>query len=86
MSPKDDRNLLFGVLAFKAGFIDEREFVEALSIWTHDRNRAVGDILLERGLAPDERKLADALVEKQMAKHGERGVEDRKSSRRNRRD
>ncbi|HEV3025681.1 MAG TPA: hypothetical protein VGX76_24580 [Pirellulales bacterium] len=66
-----DRQLLLGILALQNSFID-RQLVAAFDRWTTDKLRPLADVLVEQGaLAPDERRLLEALVEKQLARHGD---------------
>jgi hypothetical protein len=66
-----DRNLLFGILAFQNNFIDRQALLAAFDRWTGDKNRPLGDLLLEHGdLTGDEHALLDALVAKHVERHG----------------
>jgi hypothetical protein len=49
----------------------EEWFVAGMQVWLLDKSRPLGDILVEQEvLDPDERRLLDPLVQKQLAKHG----------------
>jgi hypothetical protein len=50
MSPAhDDLNLIFGLLAVQLDFIDNDALRAALAAWTHDKGKALGQILREQG-------------------------------------
>jgi serine/threonine-protein kinase len=65
-----DRNLLFGVLAFQAGIIDQQQFAEACSAWAARKNVPLAEVLLERHwLTPADRAHLDYLLERKLARH-----------------
>jgi len=65
-----DLNLLFGILAVQADLITQSQFVEACAVWSAKKNRALPDILEERGwLAREDRALVDRLVGQKLKKH-----------------
>src|SRR5262249_18679979 len=55
-----DRGLLFGILALQNGMVEPVDLIAAFQLWSRDRTRPLGRVLLERG-ALDER--GRALVE-----------------------
>ncbi len=66
-----DRNLLFGVLALQMDFITREALVSAMQGWAFQKDKPLGQILLERGaLGADNRDLLEALVQKHVAMHG----------------
>ncbi len=66
-----DRNLLFGILAFQLNFIDRQALLAAFDHWTADKNKLLGQILLDQGaLAVDSHALLEALVAKHLELHG----------------
>jgi hypothetical protein len=66
-----DRNLLFGVLALQADFLDAPQFAEACSAWAGRKETPLADLLVERGLLTDEqRALIDLLLQQKLKKHG----------------
>lgn len=66
-----DRNLLFGILALQMDFISRDQMVAAMSAWTLDKSKPLGDVLCERGAIDAEtRTLLDSLVEKHVESHG----------------
>ncbi|HUY33204.1 MAG TPA: SUMF1/EgtB/PvdO family nonheme iron enzyme [Pirellulales bacterium] len=66
-----DRNLLFGILAFQLSFIDRRALLAAFDQWTADKNKPLGEILVELGdLDVSRRQLLDALVAEHIKLHG----------------
>lgn len=66
-----DRNLLFGILALQMDFISRDQLVAGMNAWVLDKERALGDVLLDQGaLSAPRRQLLDALVEEHVAAHG----------------
>jgi serine/threonine protein kinase len=66
-----DRNLLFGVLALQAGLIDEAQFAQACTLWAARKDAPLADILTGQGwLAPEDRELLDALLQRKLQHHG----------------
>src|SRR5262245_4246141 len=47
--PAADRNLLFAVLAFQAGYLDAPRFAEVCSTWSVDSTTPLGELLVSRG-------------------------------------
>src|SRR5262245_21097353 len=66
-----DRNLLFGVLALQADFLDAAQFAEACSAWAGRKHTPLANLLVERGLLTDEQRgLVDLLLRQKLTKHG----------------
>lgn len=66
-----DRNLLFGILALQNDFVTRDQLIAAMNDWVLEKQSPLGVVLRRRGfLAEDEHVLLDALVNKQIAKHG----------------
>ncbi len=66
-----DRNLLFGVLALQAAFLDNNQFAEACAAWTTRKQTPLAELLVERGwLQPQERDEVERLVERHLKRHG----------------
>jgi serine/threonine-protein kinase len=66
-----DRNLLFGVLALQADFLDAAQFAEACSAWAGRKDTPLADLLVERGLlTAEQRGLVDLLLRQKLNKHG----------------
>jgi serine/threonine-protein kinase len=66
-----DRNLLFGVLALQADFLDAAQFAEACSAWAGRKSAPLADLLVERGLlTAEQRSLVDLLLRQKLNKHG----------------
>jgi len=65
-----ERNLLFGILALRSGFIDRDALLDGLNNWVSDQKaRPLGQILVERGeLEQDDEALLDALVAQLLQK------------------
>jgi hypothetical protein len=65
-----DRNLLFGVLALQADFLDAQQFAEARTAWTARKGTPLADLLVERGwLTPEGRALVDQLHTRKLKRH-----------------
>jgi hypothetical protein len=65
-----ERNLLFGVLALQADFIEKTQFAEACAAWAARKDTPLPDILLERNwLTPDDRAAVDRLLQKKLQKN-----------------
>ena len=66
-----DRNLLFGILALQLDFLDRDELVAAMNAWLQDKQKQLGQILVDRGTLSDHyRQLLDSLVAVHLRKHG----------------
>ena len=66
-----DRNLLFGIFALQNDFVTRDQLIEAMNAWVLTKQRTLGDLLHERGaLADAEHALLEALLAKQLARHG----------------
>src|SRR5262249_40592997 len=66
-----DRNLLFGVLALQADFLDAAQFAEVCSAWAGRKDTPLADLLVERGLlTAEQRGLVDLLLRQKLHKHG----------------
>src|SRR5690349_16352432 len=66
-----DRNLLFGVLALQADFLDAAQFAEACSAWAGRKGTPLADLLVERGLlTAEQRGLVDLLLRQKLNKQG----------------
>jgi hypothetical protein len=66
-----DRHLLFGVLALQADLIDADRFARACADWAAGKDRALADLLVERGwLSPEDRADVEKLVARKLKKHG----------------
>ena len=65
-----DRNLLFGVLALQMDFISRESLIAAMNAWVLEKQRPLGDILVDQGrLGANRRSLISALVEEHVALH-----------------
>ncbi len=66
-----DRNLLFGVIALQVNAISRQQFVDACTLWASQKERALADLLTERGwLSADDRSEVERLVERKLRRHG----------------
>jgi serine/threonine protein kinase len=66
-----DRNLLFGILAFQLSLIDRQALLTAFDRWTADKQKPLGDILVEMDKLDRPRcQLLDALVAEHLKLHG----------------
>jgi len=65
-----DRNLLFGVLAVQLDFINREALVAAMTAWSLDKKRPLGEILLEqKRLTPEQLQALDRLLEVHVHDH-----------------
>jgi tRNA A-37 threonylcarbamoyl transferase component Bud32/predicted RNA-binding Zn-ribbon protein involved in translation (DUF1610 family) len=65
-----DRNLLFGVLALQAAFIDKDQFAEVCAVWITRKKAALADLLTERSLlSASDRREVERLVERHLKSH-----------------
>ena len=70
MKSVSDRNLLFGILALQMDFINRDEMIQAMTAWTVEKHRLLGELLVEqRTLAEDDRKLLEQMVDRHIAMH-----------------
>ena len=59
-----DRNLLFGILAPQMDFISRDALVGAMNVWVIQKDKPLGEVLVERGeLAKARRDLLEGLVD-----------------------
>jgi len=66
-----DRNLLFGILAVQMNFISKDALINAMHAWVLDKQKSLGQILLDQKALPaDTHLLLDALVQKHLEAHG----------------
>jgi eukaryotic-like serine/threonine-protein kinase len=66
-----DRNLLFGVLALQADFLDPRQFAEACSAWAGRKDTPLADLLVQRGwLTAEDRAHVEYLLRRKVQRHG----------------
>ena len=65
-----DRNLLFGVLALQADFLDAAQFAEACSAWAGSKGTSLADLLVQRGfLTAADRADVARLLDRKLKKH-----------------
>lgn len=65
-----DGNLLFGVLALQADFIDATRFAEACSAWAARKDTPLASLLVERGwMTLRDREAVEYLLQRKLAKH-----------------
>ena len=70
-TPPSERNLLFAVLALQNELAKPDDVLAAMQAWVAAKHRPLGELLVERGaLDPEHRRLLDALIEAQLARHG----------------
>src|SRR4029453_11141669 len=66
-----DRNLLFGVLALQADFLDADQFIKVCTLWTTRKQTALADLLVELGwITSVDTADVERLVERMLKKHG----------------
>lgn len=69
--PVSDRNLLFGVLAVQLNFINRDDLVSGMNSWVHDKNKSLGQIMLEQGrLTAEQVQTLEALITQHLKVHG----------------
>jgi serine/threonine-protein kinase len=69
--PSSDRNLLLGIIALQMDFIDREGLIAAMHAWTLEKERPLGEILVERGdLDPSDREVLESLVDRHVTRHG----------------
>src|SRR5262245_20921323 len=65
-----DRNLILGLLALQLDLVGREPLLAALHTWALDRDRPLGEILVERGaLRADRRQLLEDLVRTHLEAH-----------------
>jgi serine/threonine protein kinase len=70
MNRPADRNLLFGILAVQMDFITREALIGAMQAWLLDKEKPLGQILIERGDLPQtKRDLLEPLVSAHVAQH-----------------
>ena len=70
MSGSVDRKLLYGIIALEIGEIDHNQFAQAVRVFTQDKGRSIGEILVEQSAISEQtlKKLAP-LVDARVAFH-----------------
>jgi serine/threonine protein kinase/tetratricopeptide (TPR) repeat protein len=67
-----DRNLLFGITALQNDFITRDALIAAMNAWALEKQRPIGEILVERAaLDPGDRDALEAMIARRLAKHGD---------------
>ncbi len=67
---KQDKNLLFGVLAVQKGYITQFQLIESAEIWTENQGRNLEDILLDKGfISTKQRDEIAKLISVQLEKY-----------------
>jgi hypothetical protein len=65
-----DRNLLFGVIALQADFIDDAQFRDGCAGWALRMETPLADLLIERGwIGAEDRIAIDRIIERKLRKH-----------------
>ena len=65
-----DRNLLFGIVALQMDFIGRDALIDALRDWTTQKQKPLGQVLVERGDLSDARRaLLEPLVDEHVRQH-----------------
>jgi eukaryotic-like serine/threonine-protein kinase len=66
-----DRNLLFGIMALLNDFITRDALIAAMTAWTQEKHRPIGEILIDRGdLEAIDRDAIDVMIDRRLAKLG----------------
>ncbi|MCI0379249.1 MAG: serine/threonine protein kinase [Gemmataceae bacterium] len=70
--PDSDRNFLFGVLAAQLNFLSRDDFVSSLKNWSPDKNKSLGQYLIEQGrLSAEQVEVLEALLTLHVHAHGD---------------
>jgi eukaryotic-like serine/threonine-protein kinase len=70
-----DRNLLFGILALQLDFINRDALVRAMQAWVLEKNKSLGQILLElQALSTEHCSLLETLVEQHLRVHDQQAT------------
>jgi serine/threonine protein kinase len=70
MFSRADLNLLFGIMAVQNDFVSRDALIEAMGAWVLDKDKSLGDILVERGaLSPEHHALLSSLVAAHIKLH-----------------
>lgn len=65
-----DRNMLYGVLAWKAGFISSDQFLAGMSAWNTDKVKSLGEVLIDQGaMTPERRDVLEGIVDAHIQTH-----------------
>ena len=66
-----ERNLLIGMVALEMEFINRDQLIAAMQLWVLDKNRALGQILLDHeNLSTEEHAVLNAVVDKHFERRG----------------
>jgi tetratricopeptide (TPR) repeat protein/tRNA A-37 threonylcarbamoyl transferase component Bud32 len=67
-----DRNLLFGILALQMDFITRDGLIRGINAWVLNKQRPLGQVLVEEGeLHADARAALEMVVEQHLKQHGD---------------
>src|SRR5262249_13092891 len=71
-NPMDtDWNILFGVLALRAGLVDTEQLAAACDRWAQQKKRPLPDLLVQpNGLNGEDRAHLEYLLDRQLARNG----------------
>ena len=65
-----ERNLLYGILTWRAGLVSRDDLLRAVEGWAHDPNRPLGDVMVDSQiLAAERRPVVDQLLDEHLARH-----------------
>ncbi|MGE3818767.1 MAG: hypothetical protein AB7I30_04980, partial [Isosphaeraceae bacterium] len=68
-SSGNNRELLYGILAWRTGLLTRQALIDGLDAWVHDRGRPLSAVLIERGDLDEAAHLAiDRLVAQHLAR------------------
>src|SRR5262249_44614605 len=66
-----DRNILFGVLALRAGLLDADQFAAACDRWAGQQSKTLADLLAQSGgVSAEDRPHLDYLFDRHLRQHG----------------
>ena len=68
---KASQNLLFGILAFQNGCIDEEQFLGVMRKWLRNKEAPIEQLLVDaKALSPKDREMLLPMVDRHLADHG----------------
>lgn len=65
-----ERNLLYGILTWRAGLVSRDDLLRAVEGWSHDPKRPLADVMVDSQiLAAERRPVVDQLLDEHLARH-----------------
>src|SRR5438093_9971700 len=70
--PESDRNLLFGIFALQLNFVSRDALVAGMNSWVLEKQKPLGQILLEQGrLSAEQVQALESLIVQHLKVHGD---------------